>query len=70
MPKKLVFKDALGKVVKEISLVKEGRIHTSSPRMHLDQVSPKHDTFMLTWSTGLLKDVDFEEIDTIQIVRD
>jgi hypothetical protein len=58
------------KFSKEVIIAKEGRIHTSSPRMNLEQISPKHDTHMLTWSTGLLKDVDFEDIDTIKIVRD
>jgi len=63
----LKFKDAAGTVIKTIRVGNEARIHTSSPRVHLDEI--KNDVYRLNWSTGLLKDIEFEDIVTIEISR-
>jgi len=64
---KLHLKDAVGNVLLTINVARENRILTVSPRIHLDEI--KNSNFILQWSSGLLGDIDFNDVKNIDIER-
>jgi len=64
---KFHFKDSNGNVLMSINVVKEGRIHTSSPRLEIEETKGRN--FRVYWSTGLLEDIDQNDITNIEIER-